>query len=131
MDNRRWTDFDAKCPNKEDSTNNPYYNQPTHSPYRGQGFAIASVVCGILSMMLTCLTIVPIILAAFSLLFGALAFRKGKRLNHLVFYGLLSSGFGIISAVIMMIQVFSMPSDGSQLGTYQEYLQEYYEQIKE
>ena len=75
MDDRRWTDWDARCPHKEDSTRNPYYNQPTHSPYKGQGFAVASMVCGILSMTLTCLAIVPLILGAFRLIFASLAFR--------------------------------------------------------
>lgn len=128
MDDRRWTDWDSRCPHKEDSTRNPYYNQPTHSPYKGQGFAVASMVCGILSMMLTCLAIVPFILGAFSLLFASLAYRKGKRRNNLVFYGLVSSGFGMISAIIMLVQIFTMQLDGTQIGAYQQYLQEYYEQ---
>ena len=128
MDDRRWTDWDARYPHKEDSTRNPYYNQPTHSPYKGQSFAVACMACGILSMLLTCLAIVPIILGAFSLLFASLAYRKGKRRNHLVFYGLMSSGFGIISAIIMLVQIFTMQLDGTQMSAYQQYLQEYYEQ---
>ena len=128
MDDRRWTDWDARCPRKEDSTRNPYYNQPTHSPYRGQGFAVASMVCGILSMTLTCLAIVPFILGAFSLIFASLAYRKGRRRNNLVFYGLVSSGFGIISAIIMLVQIFTVQLDGTQFNAYQQYLQEYYEQ---
>ncbi len=128
MDDRNQTDWDAKCPRKEDSTRNPYYNQPTHSPYRGQSFAIASMVCGILSMMLTCLAIVPFILAAFSFLFASLAYRKGRRRNNLVFYGIVSSGFGIISAIIMLIQIFTIQPDSTQFETYQQYLPQYYEQ---
>ena len=128
MDDRRWTDWDARCPHKEDSTRNPYYNQPTHSPYKGQGFAVASMVCGILSMTLTCLAIVPLILGAFSLIFASLAYRKGRRRNNLIFYGLVSSGVGIISAIIMLVQIFAVQPDGTQFGAYQQYLQEYYEQ---
>ncbi len=128
MDDRHQIDWDAKCPHKEDSTRNPYYNQPTHSPYRGQSFAIASMVCGILSMMLTCLAIVPIVLAAFSFLFASLAYRKGKRRNHLIFYGIVSSCFGIISAIIMLIQIFTIQPDGTQFDAYQQYLPQYYEQ---
>ena len=128
MDDRRWTDWDSICPHKEDSTNNPYYNQPTHSPYKGQGFAVASMVCGILSMMLTCLGIVPFILGAFSLIFASLAYRKGKRRNNLVFYGLVASGFGIISAIFMLVQIFALQPNGTQMNTYRQYLQEYYEQ---
>ena len=54
MDNKYWKDWDTRSPRKEDSTNNPYYNQPTHSPYKGQSFAIASMIFGMLSFVLNC-----------------------------------------------------------------------------
>lgn len=130
MDHRRWTDWDARCPHKEDSTNNPYYNQPTHSPYRGQGFAIASVCCGISSMLFTCMLFVPIVLAAFGFLFAALAYRKGRRRNHLVTNGMLTSFVGIISAIIMIFQIFAPPADDSQTNAYQQMLQQYMEQMQ-
>lgn len=130
MDDRRWTNWDDRCPHKEDSTQNPYYNQPTHSPYRGQGFGIASMVCGILSMLLTCLGVVPFVLAAFSILFASLASRKGRRPNQLATNGLLTSCVGIISAIVMLVQLFTVPLDGTQASTYQELLQQYMEQMQ-
>ena len=129
MDDRRWTNWDDRCPHKEDSTRNPYYNQPTHSPYRGQGFAIASMVFGILSMLLTCLGVVPLILAAFGFLFGSLAYRKGRRTNRLATHGMLASCLGIISAVIMLVQLFTLPIDGTQTS-YSQLWQQYIEQMQ-
>ncbi len=130
MDDQRYTDWDARCPRKEDSTRNPYYNQPTHNPYRTEHFAVASMVCGLLSMTLTCVVIAPLILGAFSLLFASLAYRKKRPSHHLVFYGILSSCFGIISAIIMLIQIFTMQMDGTQFSAYQQYLQEFYGQLQ-
>lgn len=130
MDDRRLSDWDIKCPSKEDSTRNPYYNQPTHSPYRDQGFAIASICCGISSMLLTCVVFVPIVLSAFGFLFGSLASRKGRRRNHLAANGMLTSFVGMISAIIMIFQIFATPSDGSQANVYQQMLQQYMEQMQ-
>ncbi len=106
MDDYRQTDWDRRCPRKEDSTNNPYYNQPTHSPYRHQGFAIASMVCGILAMLSSCTVAGPFLFAAFSILFAVLTGRRGKRISNLVVYGILASLFGMISALTVLLQIF-------------------------
>ena len=107
MDRNEWQDWDARCPRKEDSTNNPYYNQPTHSPYKGQGFAVACAVCGILSTILMSVIAAPFICAAFSYLFAELSYRKGKRRHHLAIYGLMGSAFGVGSGVFALINLFS------------------------
>lgn len=107
MDNKYWKDWDTRSPRKEDSTNNPYYNQPTHSPYKGQSFAIASMIFGMLSFVLNCVVGLPFICAGFSFIFAALAHRKGKRRNPFVFYGISSACFGIGSGIFTLLQTWS------------------------
>ena len=129
MDHRRPSLWDQKYSGRDNSSNNPYHNQPTHSEYKGHGFSIASAVFGILSMLTTCLMVVPFPMAAFSLLFAGLAHRKGKRMHRLATHGIITSCMGIISAVIMLIQLFTYPLDSSQLSTYQNIMQQYMGQI--
>ncbi len=108
MDDNRQTDWDRRCPRKEDSTQNPYYNQPTHNPYKKEGFAIASMVSGILSMLSVCTVVGPVICIAFCILFAVLASRKGKRMSNFVVYGLLASMLGFISTVSTLLKIFFM-----------------------
>ena len=81
------------------------------------------------SMLLTCLGVVPLILAAFGFLFGSLAYRKGRRSNRLATHGMLASCLGIISAVIMLVQLFTLPIDGTQTS-YSQLWQQYIEQMQ-
>ena len=130
MNEHRWNDRDPRCPNKEDSTRNPYYNQPTHSPYKGQSFAIASLTFGIASMLLTCLGIVPLICAAFSFIFASLAYRKGKINNRMITNGILTSCLGIISAISSLIQLWGVIADSSVYSSYSQYLEQFSQQIR-
>ena len=129
MDNRRRNDRDPRCPNKEDSTRNPYYNQPTHSPYKGQAFAVASMAFGIASMLLTCLGIVPFICAAFSFIFASLGYRKGKINNRMITNGILTSCLGIISAVTSLIRILGTITDSTAFTSYRQYLEQFSQQI--
>lgn len=128
MDNNRWNDWDARCPRKEDSTRNPYYNQPTHSPYRGEGFAIAAMVFGILSLLLNCLVIVPLICGSFSFLFAALAYRRGRRNSHFITYGMFASCMGIISAIVLLVQTLAASPDILNGQLYRQQIQQHMEQ---
>lgn len=51
MDEQQPNKWEQWSMNRQDSSNSPYYNQPTHSPYLGQGFAVASLVFGILAIV--------------------------------------------------------------------------------
>lgn len=89
------------------SSNSSYYNQPTHRPY-GQGFAIASGICGLLSVTTCCAGVLSLPLGALGILFAALASRRGKRMNSTCVMGLTLSCIGIVSSVSMIIYSFSM-----------------------
>lgn len=87
------------------ASNSSYYNQPTHRPY-GQGFIIASMVCGVLSVTACCTGILSLPLGSLGILFALLTYRKGKKINGTALTGLTLSVMGIITGVSMLIYSF-------------------------
>ena len=87
------------------ASNSSYYNQPTHRPY-GQGFIIASVICGALSVTACCTGILSLPLGALGILFALLTYRRGKNINGTVMTGIVLSTMGIITGVSMLIYSF-------------------------
>lgn len=89
------------------ASNSSYYNQPTHRPY-GQGFTIASFVCGILSITACCTGILSLPLGALGILFAVLVYRKGKQLNSACTLGIVLSCSGIVIGLAMIAYSFFM-----------------------
>ena len=82
-----------------------YYNQPTHRPY-GQGFIIASVVCGFLSMTACCTGVLSLPLGSLGILFALLTYRKGKKMNGSAMTGIVLSTMGIFTGISILIYSF-------------------------
>lgn len=87
------------------ASNSSYYNQPTHRPY-GQGFIIASMICGILSVTACCTGILSLPLGALGIIFALLTYRKGKRMNGSALTGIMLSTMGIVTGISMLIYSF-------------------------
>lgn len=92
--------------NRQDSTHNPYYNQPTRSPYRENPFATAALVCGILSLLSTCTGFISLILGSLGILFAVLGSRKGKRMHQSAAAGIALSSMGLAFSVVILIVSF-------------------------
>lgn len=93
-----------------DASHSSYYNQPTHRPY-GQAFAVASAVCGILSMTTICTVVLPLPLGALGLLFAYLSHRSKKRMNTTCVMGMVLSSAALVTVVSMTVYSFlSLPS---------------------
>lgn len=90
-----------------DSSNSSYYNQPTHRPY-GQGFMVASGICGLLSITTCCAGILSLPLGALGILFAVLASRRGRKMSSTCVMGIVLSCIGIFSSVSMIVYSFSM-----------------------
>ena len=91
------------------ASNSSYYNQPTHRPY-GQGFIIASMVCGVLSVTACCTGILSLPLGALGILFALLTYRRGKKMNGSAMTGIVFSTMGIITGVSMLIySLYTLP----------------------
>lgn len=101
-----WNEKDNR--NFYNSSNNPYYNQPTHNPYRRENFATASLLFGVLSLMSACTGIFSIPLGAFSILFAVLSNRSRKKMNTMTLTGMIMSAIGIVSGMVLIIYSFVM-----------------------
>lgn len=85
------------------ASNSSYYNQPTHRPY-DQGFSIASLVLGLLSITLGCCRI-SLPLGALGILFAMLCYCKGKPMNSNARLGLYLSVTGCIYGIVMIVYI--------------------------
>ena len=90
------------------ASHSSYYNQPTHRPY-GQTFAIASLVCGLLSVTVGfCGIALP--LGALGIIFAILVRRKGKKTNSTAQTGLILSSTGtVLGALLLVLYLLFMP----------------------
>ncbi|MDE5588474.1 MAG: hypothetical protein K2J60_04940 [Acetatifactor sp.] len=95
QEKKNWDKWDS------DASHNSYYNQPTHTPY-DQGFSIAAVVCGLLSITLSCCPL-SLSLGAMGILFAVLCHRKSKPLYGNSRMGLYLSIFGCIYGTVNLI----------------------------
>lgn len=100
-DDQQWDRWNSNA------SHSSYYNQPTHRPY-GQRFAIASGVCGILSLSTCCFVFFSLPLAALGVLFAALAWRRGKKMSNACVAGALFSGIGLACAVTVLVYSLAM-----------------------
>lgn len=105
-DQNNWNRNDQQIDRwNSNASNSSYYNQPTHRPY-GQGFIIASMICGALSVTACCTGILSLPLGALGILFALLTYRKGKKINGSAMTGIFLSVIGIITGVSMIIYSF-------------------------
>lgn len=95
QEKKDWDKWDSNA------SHSSYYNQPTHTPY-DQGFSIAAIVCGLLSITLGCCSL-SLPLGAMGILFAVLCSRKNKPLNSNCRMGLYLSIFGCIYGTVTLI----------------------------
>lgn len=92
QEKKNWDHWDSNA------SHSSYYNQPTHTPY-DQGFSMASMILGLLSVTLGCCGLsVP--LGALGILFFVLCHRKGKTANTNCQIGLVLSILGLVGGII-------------------------------
>lgn len=89
-----------------DSSNSPYYNQPTHRPIYKDIFATVSLILGILSLISACTGLFSIIFGSLSILFAALDYRKGKKRHTSALSGIIMSCIGMAAGVLMIVYSF-------------------------
>ncbi|HIW80140.1 MAG TPA: DUF2987 domain-containing protein [Candidatus Acetatifactor stercoripullorum] len=89
------------------ASNSSYYNQPTHSPYKGRGFEYASFICGLISITAACTGIFSIPIGALGVLFAVLTYRAGKKMKPECRAGIWLSCIGMASGIAMIIFTFA------------------------
>ncbi len=79
---------------------------------RGQkgrkAFAMASFICGLISLLTICTGLLPIPFGALSILFALLFSRENEKTNPLTICGIALSVLGIVAGVILTAYVFYM-----------------------
>lgn len=83
------------------------FQQENPAPYntnipqkKHSGFAIASMVCGICSLVTFCIPFIAIPLAALSILFVLLPHRRGEKLDAMDIVGIVLSIIAILFAIV-------------------------------
>ena len=79
---------------------------PTPQPERPNGFAIASMVLGILAVVVCCTGILGVPLGALSIIFAALSKRRGKKMPGMSIAGICLSIAGIVLGLFMTVYSF-------------------------
>lgn len=110
------------------ASNNSYYNQPTHSPYKGRGFEYASLICGLISVTAVCTGLLSLPLGALSILFAILTYRAGKKMSSVSKMGIWLSCFGIGFSIITVIFTFATLPSRLKDETFRGQLDAIYEQ---
>lgn len=78
-----------------------YTQQPT-PPKKANGLAIASLVCGILSLIMCCLGI-GLPLGALAILFAILTRRKGQSMNTMSLSGIITGALGLFMGLVFTL----------------------------
>lgn len=94
--------------NRQDSSDSPYYNQPVHSPYLNERFALASMACGTAAMFLSCAFTLSIALSCLGFLFAVLAYRKGRKKSPYLKNGILLCSLGMLTGILGGLAFFIM-----------------------
>lgn len=83
------------------------YQEPTNgeTPESGGnlGFSIASMVCGIISILCCCAWYLSIILAAVAIVFGILSLKKNAEGRNMAIAGLITGGIGAVLSIIILV----------------------------
>ena len=91
-------------------------NQPI-PPKKYTGFAIASMTCGIISLVICCIGFSKIF-GALAIIFAILNHRKGKAVNEMCMAGIITGAIGIFLGFVISFFSESMMKD----PTYQQEL---------
>ncbi len=116
MDLKKKTDDDFI---RSDTTQNIEQNfsqmesRSTESP---SGFAIAGLVCGILSIVCCCAWYISGILGILGLVFSIMVLTKNLPGRSLAIAGVICAGIGVVLAVVMLVFVFGVSNAFSSMS---------------
>lgn len=107
------------------------YGQPVYNPYNNQpekknGLGIASMVLGILSLLLACCCYyLGIILGIASIILGILSMRKQEATKGFAIAGIITGGLGLVFAIVIIIIQISMVNSGA----YEDIMTKFYNEL--
>ena len=96
--------------------------QPVGQPQGSNGMAIASMVCGILSLVLCCGMWISWILSAVAIILGAVSLAKKKGGSGMAIAGIVTGVFGLLFSILFTVILFA--AEGSL--AYGEYYYDWF-----
>ncbi len=107
---------------------NNYYNIPNPTepqtvtpPRKTSGFAIASMVCGIVSLLMCCMGL-GLPLGALAIIFAILSRRKGQTMESMSVAGIVTGIIGgILGLIIVLYSLSLMANPYFQLGIHDSF----------
>lgn len=106
--------------------NDGYQNMPSTDP-RFKGLSIASMVCGICSLVLCCTGLLSIPAGALGILFALLTRKRGQRMNSMCVAGIWLSCVGLILGIIITVSsIVTVLTDPSYLNMIDQMYQQMY-----
>ncbi len=87
--------------NEQSYHNNDYYTQPA-PPKKSSGLAIASMTCGIVSLIACCVGL-SLPLGALAILFAILSRRKGQPVPAMSVAGIVTGAIGLLMGILLYI----------------------------
>ena len=109
---------------------NNYYISSAPEPEKVSGFSIASMILGIMSILLCCTGFFSVSAGALSILFAVLSKRKGKAMPSMSLTGIILSCVGIVMGIFMLVySVFAILTDPELRKAFEDSYEEYYQEF--
>ncbi len=93
----------------------PYASAPGYyapmQPKKTNGFAVASLACGIAAIPMFCCIWIPILLGVLAIVFGILSRRRDDRMPGIALAGIICGAIGLILAVLFLIGFYNGSMD--------------------
>lgn len=110
----------------------PYQSMPydmQDQPKRSSGLAIASMVCGILSVVICCGMWVSWILSIVAIVLGAVSLSKRQGGRGMAIAGIITAVFGLLLSIGFFIFAYAVGEAGNSFDSSYSYYYNYYDDI--
>lgn len=110
----------------------PYQASPydmQDQPKRSSGLAIASMVCGILSVVICCGMWVSWILSVVAIILGAVSLSKRQGGRGMAIAGIITAVFGLLLSIGFFIFAYAVGQAGNSFDSSYSYYYNYYDDI--
>ncbi len=127
MDNNGFNN-DYNSQNEQNGGDNLQYAYQSYMEVRSKsrGFAVASLVLGILSIVCCCLTYAGLAMAVLAIIFAAVSRKKMGYFDPLALAGLILGIIGAVFGVSVIVTDIL-----SRAGAFDAYLEEYFKQFED
>ena len=110
----------------------PYQASPydmQDQPKRSSGLAIASMVCGILSVVICCGMWISWILSVVAIILGAVSLSKRQGGRGMAIAGIITAVFGLLLSIGFFIFAYAVGQAGNSFDSSYSYYYNYYDDI--